>query len=254
MIVKNPTYVKVEVPAPSKFTQFMNGTLTTVTEEDLAGATEIRPYMFYNQPLLQKVYLPNSVGVIGANAFYNCKKLQQAFILSPTVSIGNNAFQHSEITKLIAYGVATKQTNGYCFSDCNKLSYVEFNEGFTTVDSLTTYGTVIKTLVLPSTTNTLHGNWSQNFSIVKLVCKSLVPPRMASLGGTNGTNYVPYESIETYKNATNWSSYPRFYPLVNSIDDLSTIDTSKYVKACINDRENEYPIYNYTNGEWVKEA
>lgn len=125
MIVKNPTYVKVEVPAPSKFTQFMNGTLTTVTEEDLAGATILRDYMFYQQKKLVKVEIPNSVKIIGQNALGSCDNLLKVKMPKLMTSVGEKAFYsaHSLQELEIPEGI-TNLPNYFLLSNSLKKLYI----------------------------------------------------------------------------------------------------------------------------------
>lgn len=76
----------------SLVSKLVDGTITEITAEDLAGVTSIRPYAFYNCENLTIVELPDSVTSIGNYAFRNCSSLSSITIGSGVTSIGSNAF------------------------------------------------------------------------------------------------------------------------------------------------------------------
>ena len=67
--VKDYEKAVVTSPFDSKFDQLINGTLTEVTEEDLAGNTKVNDYAFYNQLYLRDVELADTITTIGTRAF-----------------------------------------------------------------------------------------------------------------------------------------------------------------------------------------
>lgn len=264
MIVKNPTYVKVEVPAPSRFDQLINGTLTEVTAEDLQGATRINDYAFYNQAYL-KSFDFNNIDIIGNMAFAYTQNLKNVFLKDSTI-INGTPFQDSKIKKFKGFGINTPNVAKGTFKNIHSLTHVEFYEGVLNVDILSgQYNMTIGIIIVPSTCVSYKGGRYGKISYS--VFKSLEPPSLELVYGSatvngevRGESFVPLVSINKYKTATNWvAGADKIYPFVQNETDLATIDTALYTKACVigNDKgiedDNNYAIYNYTNGEWVKE-
>ena len=259
MIVKNPTYVKVEVPAPSKFDQLINGTLTEVTAEDLQGATRINDYAFYNQAYLKSFDFSN-IDIIGNMAFAKTQSLKNVF-LKDSVIINGTPFAESKIQKFKGFGVNTPNVTKGTFKNCNSLTHIEFYEGVINVDILSGQTNLTAGMIIvPSTCVSYNGGRYANIS--HSVFKSLEPPSIPADYNLSviGKSFVPLVSINKYKTATNWvAGANKIYPFVQNESDLATIDTTQYTKACVigNDKgiedDNNYAIYNYTNGEWVKE-
>lgn len=272
----------VTAPFDSKFAQLINGTITEVTQEDLQGNTKVNAYAFYNQNRLKKVNLPNTIASIGASAFsgctylqsinlgenitsvgdtafQNCQSLRQPIFLSPNTSVGRNVFSNSGITKFKGYGYkTTSNDNSFIFSNCLNIKEAEFNEGFLRLSQMNGGASIkaIKKFILPSTCIFISLN--ELYQSVVII-KAETPPTLSNYHANialNNTIYVPYESIDQYKVKTNYTSFV-VRPLVKTYEDLSTIDTTLYTKACVEgnekgiEDENNYKIYNYTDGEWV---
>lgn len=76
----------------NKLAQYLNETITELTEEDLAGVTSIPDDAFNGYKDLTSVTIPDSVTSIGSSAFANCKKLTSITIGNNVTSIGVHAF------------------------------------------------------------------------------------------------------------------------------------------------------------------
>ena len=250
----------VTAPFDPKFAQLINGTLTEVTAEDLQGVTKINDYAFYSQVYLTKLELPKEIIGIGSSALQNTPSLRQPIFLSPLVKIGSDVFSGSGITMFKGYGTATPNVSGgNTFRNCPNLKIIEFNEGVLDIPQIS-YGQKLyfNKAILPSTCISFTLVGAANIS---LIVKSTIPPTIQTTKDIPCKEiFVQIESIDAYKSATNWVSKASvIYPFVQTENDLSTIDTTQYTKACVigNDLgiedDSNYKIYNYTNGEWVKE-
>ena len=76
-----------------KLAKLVDGTITEVTAEDLAGATQIRSYSFRECKSLTSVTIGNGVSSIGSSAFYGCSGLTSVIIGNSVTSISESAFQ-----------------------------------------------------------------------------------------------------------------------------------------------------------------
>lgn len=141
----------------SKLASLVDGTITEVTEKDLAGATVIRDYNFYNckslvslimpntvtkiRPYaiekcssLQKVHIPNSVTFIGQNAFASCKALPTITIPNSVTSIESGIFQQCGFTSInFEKPCQITSITNYMFSNCDSLTNITIPNSVTTI-------------------------------------------------------------------------------------------------------------------------
>lgn len=75
-----------------KLAKVVDGTITRLTAEDLAGATQIREYAFRGCNSLTSVTISNGVTSIGNYAFRDCSSLASITIPDSVTSIGSQAF------------------------------------------------------------------------------------------------------------------------------------------------------------------
>ena len=161
--------------------------ITTLNIPD--GTTKIGDNAFYKYSSLTNVTIPDSVTEIGQDAFYYCQALTEATIGNGVTSIGNYAFYYcNKLTSLTIPDATTKIGNS-AFSNCQALTDVTIGNGVTIIDgSAFSYCGKITSITILATT----------------------PPTLGyeALYGTGlGYIYVPAESVDAYKTATNWSSY-----------------------------------------------
>lgn len=134
----------------------------------LKDATSIGDFVFYECVNLTSVTIPNSVISIGEETFYKCNGLTNVIIENSVTSIGESAFYH-----------------------CTGLTSV------TIPDSVTSIG---------------NQAFNRCSSLTSVTVESAIPPTLDSINifynNANGRKiYVPSGSVNTYKAATNWSTY-----------------------------------------------
>ena len=128
---------------------------------------EIGKYAFSQITRLNEVSIPNTVVNIADNAFYDCSNLTSVTIPESVTSIGQEAFR-----------------------GCSGLTSVTIPESVTTI-----------------------GSWAFDgcTNLTSVYCKATTPPSLGSYvfrnNGSGRKIYVPTESVEAYKSATNWSEY-----------------------------------------------
>lgn len=102
----------------SLFKQMVEGTITEVTAEDLAGITKIRNNAFYKVASLQRVVLPEGITTIGSNSFYDCDNLESFVVPNSVTMIDSNAISDCAKLKTITIGSSVQKvySNGFAYN------------------------------------------------------------------------------------------------------------------------------------------
>lgn len=198
------------------------------------GITNIPNGYFNNQYSLgvfafseiQKVVLPHSLTSIGVCSFYSCKNLAK-INLESVIAIERGAFDScsfeelnlndncilkngaiSNCNNLKRLVIPEGNTNLGIVQGCKGMEYLEYPEGGTTVDSYGSSNSGI--LVLPSTVTTIKDMAFARSAYSFIVLKAKTPPTLGSNPFYSGSwptyIYVPDNSVEAYKVATNWNN------------------------------------------------
>jgi hypothetical protein len=163
-----------------------------ITEMSLAGAVKTA---------LEELVIPQTVTKIGANVLENLTALTSLVVELPNLAtIGNYAFKASAVTEVKDLGVITA-LGAEVFMNCKALRYVVLPETLTSIS-----------------TKVFQGATALEYMIIR----ATIPPTLASTSAFTSTNncpiYVPDESVEAYKTATNWTEYAsRIYPMSDLI-------------------------------------
>lgn len=164
---------------------------------------------FYGCPQLTSASFPAATS-IGGNAFQNCSQLTS--VSFPVVtSIGLNAFNGCSNLTSVSFPAATS-IDGNAFRSCFWLTSVSFPAA-TSIDSSAFYGCSQLTSASFPVVTSIGGNafnsCSQLTSVI-LGNTSQVATLSSTSAFTNADNaiiYVPDELVDSYKAATNWSTY-----------------------------------------------
>ena len=132
--------------------------------------------------------IPEGVTKIGDFAFYTAVTLTAVTIPNGVRKIGSSAFEQ-----------------------CTSLRSINIPEGVTTINQYAFERTALTSIIIPSTITTISIGAFYSTSLESVTILATTPPSMAS-GAFNKLNtlptfYVPAESVELYKSATNWNAY-----------------------------------------------
>lgn len=271
--IQNPTIVMQG--GDNRLALFMNNQLEELIPEDFAvgdDVVSIRDYACYGLTNLTKVTLPSGTLTIGTSAFQGCSSLvninfpngltsiglsafqnslqNSDIVLPQSLKLGQQSFQKSGIRSVICGGsLGWHSGAGGTFQHCGSLRIVVIREG-TTVLGFALFGDDNLTkLILPSTL--LDCSSALNYrTLQNLIIKAEIPPTISSVPTNTTRAFVPIASISQYQSATNWSALSnKYYPLVDTYEDLASVDTTTYTYACVKGNE-EYLIYQYIDGQW----
>ena len=151
--------------------------------------------------------LPQTLTTLDANAFYRCTNLT-AKIMPVITSMGNYAFSESGVTfEEIPNGVTLSP---YCFRECENLTNLTFkNDGI--LPNYCCYACSNLEEIEFSGDISSIGNraFVSNTKLKTITIHNTTPPTLqsASFPKTVEAIYVPASALETYKSATNWSSF-----------------------------------------------
>lgn len=177
------------------------------------GVVNIGPSTFDSCIALTSVTLPNSVINIGDNAFFGCESLNSINIPNSVENIGEGSFSYCSSLSSITIPSSVTSIGGSAFSGCSSLTSVTINNGVTTIGQDAFYGcSDLASIEIPSSVTSIGGSaFVYCSSLTSVILLSTTPPTLEMNVFDNNASgrkiYVPSESVNAYKTATNWSAY-----------------------------------------------
>ena len=156
-------------------------------EVSIPVATSIGTGAFGGCSSLTKVSFPNATS-IGEGAFYGCSSLTSVSIPVAT-SIGTGTFQSCTSLTSVSFPVATSIGTG-AFLSCSGLTEVSFPVATSIGDNA---------FLLCSSLTTIYVG-TESDTVCSLSSTNAIPSSVTNI-------YVPASLVDSYKSATNWSSY-----------------------------------------------
>lgn len=193
---------------------------------------------------LKSVYVGNGVTSIGDEAFNSCKGISSVTLSNDVTTIGNDAFWNNEgilrfnsdTNGVMNISDSVTSIGSYAFANLNSITTLNIGSGMTNIESsvfpsmirltavtipntVTTIGLKafyncysLKTVIIPNGVTRIEGEAFRKCSgLTKVCCLATTPPTMTNNNVFESTNncpiYVPSQSVDAYKSATNWSTY-----------------------------------------------
>ena len=175
------------------------------------SVTSIGDRAFRECTSLTSITIPNSVTSIGEYTFYGCTSLTSITIPDSVTSIGWDAFESCTSLTSITIPDSVNEIGDYAFY-CSGLESIIIPDSVTTIGCNAFEDSHLTSAIIGRGV-TYIGSAAFNRNLLKNVyIKSIIPPTNedSELFWENHdieTIYVPNESLEAYKSATNWSTY-----------------------------------------------
>ena len=201
----------VSLPSVTSIGYGAFGSCSALTSVSLPLATSIVDYAFNSCSALTSVLLP-SVTSIGRGAFQRCSDLNEVSFPKVT-SIGEDAFNECSNLTEVSFPVATSIGN-QVFQNCSGLTSVSFPVATSIGDSAFSGCSKLTEVSFPEATSigvSAFNGCSSLTTIYVGTNTSTVCTLYNTTAFNNCTNltniYVPESLVNSYKTATNWSSF-----------------------------------------------
>lgn len=166
--------------------------------------------LWFHNSAVTAIYLPNSIIGISNMSFSGCSKLESISLPEGLTSIGDSAFDSDLELVLNELPIGITRVEKRVFYGCKKLNLSSLPEGLTFIGEYAFREAKLTITSLPSGVTSISQSAFYNCKgITSLTIPIVIPPTLGSavFYNTSFPIYVPAESLNTYKAATNWSSW-----------------------------------------------
>jgi len=228
--------VKYKLADPTSIGFYALAGCTSLTSCTIgSGVTSIGINAFRNCSSLTSIYIPNSVTSIDEAAFYycsgltsvtipsgitsierstfiGCTSLSDVNIPSGVTSIGISAFHWCSSLTSVTIPDSVTNINSSAFAQCTALSSCTIGSGVTSI-GVQTFNNCrsLTSITIPdSVTSIGDAAFESCIGLTSVTVNTVTPPTLGTnvFSYTNNCPiYVPCDSVDAYKAATNWSNY-----------------------------------------------
>ena len=167
---------------------------------------------FYDCSSLSQLTLNEGLEIIEKQAFNLCQKLKSVTIPNSVNTLGDYAFYKDIDLTSVTIGSGLTSVGDNIFAYCIGITNVSLTEGLTKLGySMFNNCVKLSSVVIPSTIEYIGGNaFSYCSGLTSVTCLAENPPELGDTAAFYNSTcpiYVPSQSVDVYKSATNWSTY-----------------------------------------------
>ena len=167
---------------------------------------------FYGCSNLSQLTLNEGLEIIEHSAFRGCKKLKSVTIPNSVTTLEGYAFGYNIGLTSATIGSGLTSVGDFIFAHCSGITNVSLTEGLTKLGkTMFERCNKLSSVVIPSTIEYIGDNAFINCSgLTSVTCLAENPPELGTSAVFYNSTcpiYVPAESVDAYKSATNWSTY-----------------------------------------------
>lgn len=179
------------------------------------SVTSIKNNAFSGCSALVSVEFPSQLREIANFVFASCTALVDVVIPDSVVTIGSGAFDSCTGLKRVVVGNGVTTIGTYAFYGSQALQSVEFGDNLEQIDNSAFYNSGITSITLPASLKTLGNDvFGSCKSLKEVYCQPILPPtsgsRVFSNNSSNLIIYVPSNSLNNYKNASEWNLWAQY--------------------------------------------
>lgn len=167
----------------------------SITEVNISeGVTKIGDFAFRSCTNLKSVTLPSTLKTIGSSAFYSTK-ITTLDVPNGVTKINSNAYTSCTSLTTVFLPDTVTALDTQCFRYDTKISKVTMGEGINSIGTYCFSGcSGLKAVIIRKTASVCPLSNTNAFS-------------SSAISSKTGYIYVPSALVESYKAATNWSTY-----------------------------------------------
>lgn len=182
--------------------------LTSISIPD--SVTKIGGMAFYECSDLKSIAIPNSIASIEDETFKGCISLTSVEIPDGVTDIGAQSFAFCESLASVTIPNNVTYIGDLAFVGCSSLTSIIIPDSVTYIGELAFY--VCSNIISITIGNGVTGIGVNAFasceSLTSITIEATTPPTLgSSFDSTNFKIYVPSESVDLYKAASNWSDH-----------------------------------------------
>ena len=193
-------------PKETRVVAVFNVTDTSQPTKIMSSSSSVSPY--FKEIEIDGVAQPS---VVNNYVFDTIGEHTVKYVLSDGATICNYAFEYCGNLQSIIIPDNVTSIGEQSFWECNNLTNVTMSNSITTISSNLFYRcTSLTSVTIPNSVTSIdHNAFDDCSGLISVTVEATTPPTLANyvFDHTNCLIYVPSQSVEAYKVASNWSTY-----------------------------------------------